>query len=530
MNDNMKQHFRYTKTQKLLFAGGLLLLLSFVIGSCKKEDNKNSGEVQLLSFGPTGAKNGDTLRFIGNNLDKVTSIEFTGGAAAVVAQTDFKLQTKELILVIVPLAAEKGYVTLKTTQGDIVSKTVLNLNVLAEVTALTAKARPGENITISGSYLNWVKRVTFARDKVVENFVSQSFSEIVVQVPEDAESGTLILFYGGTDSADLETSEVLEVALPQATGLSPNPILHQTDLTITGTDLDLAKQVLFPGVSTPVTSFVSQSANQLVVNVPGATVKGKITLVAASGLTTESTDELDLVLPVINTVTPNPVDPQADLTITGTHLDLVTAVNLENVSPVTSFVSQSPTQIVVTVPTGVTRGKVKLSVLNSSLVVESADVLEITGTAPPPTIAFPIYDDAVTSNWTSTGGWKGNGWGGTSDINNTSPVRDGTKSWKIDYVGGWGAPLQLGGANVTIAPYTTFKISIYGAPGSGGKNVNIGINGQDAYTITVVEGVWTDYAIPISSLTGSANLTDIIVKEYNGSGGFTIYVDALGLN
>jgi hypothetical protein len=178
---------------------------------------------------------------------------------------------------------------------------------------------------------------------------------------------------------------------------------------------------------------------------------------------------------------------------------------------------------------GVLRGQITLGVLNSTVTVKSTDVLEITGSAPPPTVALPFYDDAVTSNWTSTG-WIGGGWGGTADYNNSSPVRAGTKSVKIDYVGGWGSPLQLGGANIPFAGYTHFKISIYGGAGSNGKNINIGLNGGDSYTINVVEGEWTDYAIPIASMTAASALTEIWVKEYNGSGGFTVYVDAMGLN
>ena len=65
----------------------------FIISCDKDDDVVNEGKAQLLSFGPTGAKHGDTLRFIGNNLTKVTSIQFTGGAAAVVNQKDFKSQT-----------------------------------------------------------------------------------------------------------------------------------------------------------------------------------------------------------------------------------------------------------------------------------------------------------------------------------------------------------------------------------------------------------------------------------------------------
>lgn len=505
-----------------------ILLAVGVIASCKKTNDANSGRVELLSFGPTGAMHGDTLFFIGNNLNKVTSIEFTG---ATVMQNGFLQQTSENILVIVPHAAEQGYVTLKTPDGDIITKTRLNLEVATTVTSLTAEARPGTAITINGDKLNWVTSITFPEDIVVvaDSFVSKTINQIVVMVPEGAQTGTLVLNYAGTEPGDVETTDTLKVTLPVATAMAPNPIKHQTDLTITGTNLDLTKEIRFTGVATPVTTF-TKSATQIVVKVPASAQKGKITLVAASGVTTQSPMEMNVVLPAITTMAPNPVDPGTNITITGTNLDLVTSVTFANAPAVTTFVSKTATQIVVQVPMGILRGKITLGVLNSTLIVQSNDVLEVMGAAPPPTIALPIFNDVVTSNWSNAGGWTGAGWGGTNDYNNTAPVREGSKSVKVNYVGGWGAPFQLGGANLSTTGYTTLKISIYGAPGSGGKKVNLGINNADGPTITIDEGKWTDYEFPISSLTSAGKITDIIVKEFNGSGGFSIYVDALGLN
>lgn len=516
----------------------LLALLCFimsigVLSSCKKDnDNEKSDKIELLSFGPTGANHGDTLRFVGRNLSKVTSVQFSG-TNAVVNQNEFKQQTEELILLIVPEAAEKGFVTLKTLQGDIVSKTQFNLSVTTMVTSMTPQARPGENITINGNYLNWVKSVTFARDKVVTSFVTKTLNQLVVKVPEDAQTGPLIISYTGTDSSFVQTTDTLKVTLPMATALSPNPVKHNTSLTITGTNLDLVKQVLFTGGLKPATNFVSQTATQLVVMVDSAAQKGKVTLVAASGVQTTTSTDLDVMLPAITPGTgmsPSPVDPGSNLTITGTNLDLVTTVTFQNAPAVSTFVSQSASQIVVNVPMGVLEGKITLGVLNSKLVVQSPDILKISGAAPPPIIALPIYKDAVTANWN---GWIGGGWGGTSDRSNTAPVREGTNSVKIDYTGGWGSPLQLGGANINVSSYSSFKISVYGAPGSAGKKINIGINGADSpYTITLIEGKWTDHEIPLATLglSGSNPLKEIWVKEFNGSGGFTVYVDALGLN
>lgn len=518
-------------TNKRLLLFTCLLFPAVLFTACKKDSDEKSDAIELLSFGPTGAKHGDTLRFVGNNLDKVTAIQFTG-TNATVEKSAFKQQSSELILAVVPPAAEKGFVTLKTPQGDIVSKTQFNLNVktTAAVTTMTKQARPGENITLTGSYLNWVRRITFGRDKSVTTFVSQSLNQLVVRVPDDAQTGPLVLGISGTDSLNLQTTDTLKVTLPMIAGATPNPAKHADNITITGTDLDLTKKVIFAGVATPVTTFVSQSATQLVVKLPGAAQKGKVTLEAASGVQTTSAADLDVLMPAVTTVAPNPVDPGANLTLNGTNLNLVNSVTFQNAPAVTAFVSQTASQIVVKVPTGVTRGKLTLGILNSTLTVQSPDVLEITGAAPPPVVALPFYNDAVTSNWN---GWIGGGWGGNKDYNNSSPVREGSKSIKIDYVGGYGSPVQLGGANVVVTPYTTFKLSLYGAPGSGGKKVNIGINGADSpYTITLVEGQWTDYAIPLTTLgLSSANsLKEIWIKEFSGTGGFTVYVDAMGLN
>ena len=507
----------------------LLALICFIciigaFSSCeKKNDAADDGKVQLLSFGPTGAKPLDTLRFIGKNLEKVTSIQFTG-TNAVVDQKDFKQRSYDLILVIVPRTTEKGYVTLKTPNGDIVTKTMLNLKVAAVENTMTAQARPGENITITGEYLNWVTKVTFADKKEVSTFVSKSESQLVVTVPADAQTGVLILSYKGTDTADVQTKDTLKVTLPVAISFSPNPVKHNTNLTITGTNLDLAKQVLFTGASKPATSFVSQTATQLVVKVDSATVKGKITLVAASGASTVSTTDLDVAMPTISTMLPSPVAPGSNVTITGTNLDLVKNVSFTGViNAVTSFVSQSATQLVVIVPTGSVTGKITLGIINTGQTVKSANDLPIIGSSVPPII---IYDDAVTSAWN---GWIGGGWGGTKDLNNTSPVRSGSKSCAINYVGDWGVPLQLGGATILLGGYTSLKVSIYGGAGSNGKNVNVGFNEQDGKTITIVEGQWTDFTIPLSQISATSTLTHLYIKKFTAGSDFTIYVDNLGI-
>ena len=119
---------------------------------------------------------------------------------------------------------------LKTPAGDITSKTSFNINVktTASITSMTLAARPGENITLKGNYLNWISRIVFNQDKVVTTFISQSLNELVVQVPVDGQTGTLRITFGGTDSVDIETKDTLKVTLPLAASLQPNRLNMHT--------------------------------------------------------------------------------------------------------------------------------------------------------------------------------------------------------------------------------------------------------------------------------------------------------------
>ncbi len=264
-----------------------------IVISCDKDNEVSSGSVELLSFGPTGARHGDTLWFIGNNLNLVTSIELTG---ATVAQPDFIKQTAEEITIIVPMETERGFVKLKTAQGELTTKTMLDLEVVVKINSMPSSARPGENITLTGEYLNWVTSVVFEKGKAVDsiNFVTKSVNELVLKVPMDAQTGNLIIFTGGTEPEDFVTDNSLQVVLPTFTSMNPNPVEREANLTITGTNLDLVWGVLFKGKTVADTVFVSKSATQIVVKVPKEANRGKIDLVAYSGVKVESTVDMTL--------------------------------------------------------------------------------------------------------------------------------------------------------------------------------------------------------------------------------------------
>ncbi|WP_347158402.1 IPT/TIG domain-containing protein [Pontibacter chitinilyticus] len=355
----------------------LCLVLSFgILVSCNDDDDAtpNTGQVELLSFGPTGVQHGEEIRFIGHNLNKVEAVELAG---VTVNKADFIEQTSDLIRMIVPQEAMEGKVTLDVTGGEkVISKTVLSFNVPITITSMTEKAKPGTNITLTGTKLTWVEGVVFGQD-TVDTFVNQTPTELVLQVPMTAKTGTLLILGGGTDPVAVETENELEVVLPQATSMSPNPINNGANLTIKGTDLDLVKEIHFTGVGDAIaTTFVSQTPTQIVVKVPDNASMGKLTLVALSGVEVTTDEDLTLVLPAVTALAPNPVKHGDNLTITGTNLNLVDKITFVGVGEAvaTKFVSKSANQIVVTVPDNASKGVLKLTAHSGVQVTSSLEL------------------------------------------------------------------------------------------------------------------------------------------------------------
>jgi hypothetical protein len=260
--------------------------------ACDKDDDGNSGLVELLSFGPSGIQHGEEIQFIGNNLQKVNSIEFVG---ATVEKAGFKTHSKEIISFALPETVEAGQVKLITTDGEIVSKSPLNLEIPLQITGFTSVVKPGENLTIQGKFLNWVTEIRFNKDILVTEFVSKSVNELVVTLPMEAQTGEIVLSAGGTEPVSVETEEPLEIVLPAIVSFGPSPAEREKEFTITGTDLDLVKGVLFKGLSEPITSFISQSETEIKLTIPAAANRGVISVVAFSDVVVESEEAVKFV-------------------------------------------------------------------------------------------------------------------------------------------------------------------------------------------------------------------------------------------
>jgi hypothetical protein len=431
---------RYFLNIKLLFL--ICGVLSFgLLTSCDDEDEStpNNGQVALLSFGPTGAKHGEQIQFIGLNLDKVEAIDLPG---VTVAKAQFVNQSSELITLVVPEEATAGRVTLKTPAGDVISKTVLSFEVPVTITSVTPEARPGANITVTGSKLNWVEGVIFGDSQdTVTTFVNKTLTELTLTVPADAKSGILTFITGGTEPLVIQTENELIVTLPAVTAINPTPVARGANLTITGTNLDLTMGVLFKGVNDTITEFVSKTADQLVVKVPAEASKGAITLMAYSGVT-----------------------------------------------------------------------------------VESQQLIQIAGDLPPlAPLAYALFDEGRSTGWDD---W---GWGGASVWNSNDRAREGDIAAKKTYDGSGDAIRMHNNTALDLGDYKELTFSVYGTAGTGGKNMKLITNEAwgSPHTFAIVEGEWTTYTLKLADLGNPTELKDLLFQADGWAG--VVYYDHIGL-
>jgi len=98
------------------------MMVAGLMVSCNK-DEKASGNVELISFGPSPIPRGGELRILGKNLDKVESVTLPGSGDI----TSFTMKTPAEIRLIVPKSAEYGKIVLKSGKSEITSLSNLGI-------------------------------------------------------------------------------------------------------------------------------------------------------------------------------------------------------------------------------------------------------------------------------------------------------------------------------------------------------------------------------------------------------------------
>lgn len=290
----------------MLMAGLLTLSSGALVTSCDEDDDYSTsqfggGQVKLVASSLQVTR-GAYMTFKGNNLNQVSSIEFTGGVSSAPEVVD-----ENTIRCLVPEGAAAGPVTLIYNGGEITTAAISFTEPITfdgYVAADTVKA--GDKITIKGTYLNYIEFVRFATGDDVEVINAPTppqITEFNVTVPVDASTGKIAIGYysvvnGDTAEVLLENLKPLTVAEPSNLKLASKSVKAGDNVDITGSLLRLVESVTFAGNVTVASGIEDPTADveNITIVLPAEAQDGEVTLNLLSGLTV-SAGELKTVLP-----------------------------------------------------------------------------------------------------------------------------------------------------------------------------------------------------------------------------------------
>lgn len=353
------------KTNKLsvLFLAGALLMTGVSFTSCLKGDdvdtNQYTGGISLNVFGPSPVARGGELRFLGSGMDQVTAVWIPGSGDV----TEIRVISDTEIRITVPQDAEPGQLVLRTPQGDITTQTELTFTEPISIDELSPlSVLPGDELTIKGDYLNLINEVIFADNVTVsaEDFVAHDRKTIRLTVPQEAQSGQVILSDGAELPNLIYSEEELTVVLPAVETVAELQHAKPGDrISVDGSHLDLVKEVLMPDGTA--VEFALEGDHTLSFVLPANASDGEIVMVPAS--------EVKVVIAHLTMAVPSKVvaSPASgirggdEILLTGSSLDLVVDLSFPEVDEKVLPAAQSENELRVVVPEKAQSGQLVLN-------------------------------------------------------------------------------------------------------------------------------------------------------------------------
>ncbi len=377
----------YKKNIAILMAGLLALSSGALVTSCDEDDDYDTNQFASGSVTLTAASlqvtRGAYMTFKGVNLNRITSIQFPGGASSTPEVVD-----EYTIKCLVPEEAEPGTVKLIYDGGELETKEISFTEPITFDAFTPESVTAGDELTIKGTYLTYISFVQFATGENVE-VEPASRTEFKVVVPVDASTGKINLGYYSVDGKDtvetlLQSEAELTVIETSDAKLTNTTVKAGNDVEITGKLLRLVKSVTFQGVDAidVAAEDPTKDVEKIVVSLPAAAQDGEVTLTLFSG-NTVSAGNITTVVP-----TGSIKDAKASygvgetVVIEGENLDLIASAQFDGEASATAistaegavYTRDSDGNIVLTVPAAAKSGDITLSLANGSSIKVSGFV------------------------------------------------------------------------------------------------------------------------------------------------------------
>ncbi|GGH13660.1 hypothetical protein [Mucilaginibacter phyllosphaerae] len=316
-----------------------------------------------------------------------------------------------------------------------------------------------------------------------------------------------------------------------------------TTYAIVGNNLSTTKSITINGVAVYFNSALASNTT-LQFSLPNTTpysnsgTSNTLTVVTAYGQVS-TPFIIEQPIPGISTVSQLAGNAGDIITITGTTFDGLTGVSF-GTTPA-KVLTNTPTVITVEVPAGLSAGRISVTTAATKgggigtgpIVTSGKSQLSNNVTSEKQTSAIfgfntAIYEDSFKN------GWSDYGWGGGPSTD-TKNLKRGTSSRTYSYTGGYdGYVIQPGSGN-SVNENTAIKFSIFGGKGTSGKKINLilNYNFNVSVQLTLTEGKWTDYQIPIANWADASNpapasVDALVFQEFSGNAS-TFSIDDIGI-
>ncbi|MEP6465669.1 MAG: IPT/TIG domain-containing protein [Parafilimonas sp.] len=384
------------------------------------------------------------------------------------------------------------------------------------ITVNPTSAIPGAPVDIKGVHLKDVTAIKFGTVDAV--FQTPSDTSISAIVPDSLPAGDLYVqvYVGDGVAYAAQKFTILEAPkIPTISSVTPDTAFPGNNIIITGINFMNVSSVTFGSTSA---AFIIGDSTKLTVTVPLNLTGANQTITVSAPTGSDTASFTVNFAPVIASVTPNSGSPGDVITIKGVRFNNITSVKLGATSVMQNVVNDST--ITFPVPASAQNGFITVTnALGTATSPQSFVVVQ--------PISLFIFDDALITDWSIQS------YSATTTIS-TDNVESGSNSLATTYTSGYGAfrIANYSSAPIDLSTYTTLRFSVYGGSGTDGKQISVAINGNYGTTqlITISEGKYTDYFIPLSSLGSPATLGEIVLQEFSGNAPSDIYVDNIGLN
>ncbi|RIJ37593.1 IPT/TIG domain-containing protein [Pontibacter oryzae] len=303
-----------------------------------------------ITLAVTEGRVGDSFTITGINFTGATSVKVGG------VEVDFIFVSDTEITASLVSGALTGVVSVENAAG--IGSSTEDFTVLTTplITGFTpASGTIGTTVTITGKLLSQIDAVTFGASAAIAP-VSASESEVVVNVPADATTGTITV--SGANGSDTSADEFTVILAPEITDFTPLSGAVGTEVTINGANFTVITAVQFNGIDA--TSFtVAPDGNSITAIVPADAAIGKVTVTNAAGTAT-STDDFEVPAPIITALDKTEGYVGDAVTITGQFLTGASSVAF-NGNAATSFIVDSDTQITAYPPANAGEGVVEVT-------------------------------------------------------------------------------------------------------------------------------------------------------------------------